>query len=426
MGPIRDNPANAKYARALREWPKLAPGRVTVWHWDTYSMGAEWPSVFYVADNLRYMHESGVYGVNPQTCGGAWNQMLDWLYMKLAWNVNADADTLIKQYLADNYSPAAAPHLREYLKLGQAAYEDTLYVPSAVRWTGWARLTNQKIFHAAVRAKMVAAMDRAQAAAEKHGTPAQLANLLAARDRSADRMVFQAARYAPWGVVENVRDGKGWYVPGAEAHVPAVIDRRKQKQADRAAIARYARGQGGPVVGLAGPKLTATVCPDLAGQISRATDRATGRDLLDARGAEAGYCDLFGDSYPQLWLPLIGNEKDGPAKLDRTHQEWVTLWSDFRNPRSVMRKLVCKPGDRLRTETILAPKEFSADTYVQRTVAGLGPDEAPAVDTLDDEDKMFAENIYEETVEMLEKMKCCDRVVVKVSSDKGILFTNGD
>ena len=46
--------------------------------------------------------------------------------------------------------------------------------------------------------------------------------------------------------------------------------------------------------------------------------------------------------------------------------------------------------------------------------------------SLDDEDKMFAENIYEETVEMLEKMKCCDRVVVKVSSDKGILFTNGD
>jgi NifU-like protein involved in Fe-S cluster formation len=46
--------------------------------------------------------------------------------------------------------------------------------------------------------------------------------------------------------------------------------------------------------------------------------------------------------------------------------------------------------------------------------------------SLDEEDKMFAENIYEETVETLEKMKCCDRVVVRVSSNKGILFTNGD
>ncbi len=35
MGPIRNNPANADYADALRKWPKLAGGRVTVWHWDT-------------------------------------------------------------------------------------------------------------------------------------------------------------------------------------------------------------------------------------------------------------------------------------------------------------------------------------------------------------------------------------------------------
>ena len=46
--------------------------------------------------------------------------------------------------------------------------------------------------------------------------------------------------------------------------------------------------------------------------------------------------------------------------------------------------------------------------------------------TLDEDDKMYAENIYDETVETLEKMKCCDRVVVKVSTHKGILFTNGE
>jgi metal-sulfur cluster biosynthetic enzyme len=43
-----------------------------------------------------------------------------------------------------------------------------------------------------------------------------------------------------------------------------------------------------------------------------------------------------------------------------------------------------------------------------------------------DSDKMYAENIYEETVEALEKMKCCDRVIVKVTSDSGVLFQNGD
>jgi formylglycine-generating enzyme required for sulfatase activity len=361
MGPILNNPANRSYARALREWPKIAPGRVTVWHWDTYSMGSEWPSMFYVAGNLRYMRDCGVYGVNPQTCGGAWNEMLNWLYMKLAWNIDADADALIRQYLADNFSAAAAPHLWEYLKLGQAAYEDSLYVPSAVRWTGWARMTNEKLFHPSVRTRMVAAMDRAQAAAEREGTPAQVANLLAARDRSLDRVVVEAARYAGqgWGVVPYARDRRQWYVPGACADVPAVIERRKRAQPNLPAVARLARGAGGPLVELAGSTLTASVCPDLAGQVIGAVDRKTGRELLDAHGPQAGYSDLLGNAPAQIWLPLGGDEKGGRAALDRPDAEWATLWSDFRPPRS---------GDQLRTETILSPVVLNASNYLHRTV----------------------------------------------------------
>ncbi|MFW6367496.1 MAG: DUF4838 domain-containing protein, partial [bacterium] len=61
MGPIQDNPANEDYARALKEWPQVAPDRITVWHWDTYR--AEWPSMFYVAENMCFMHKAGVYAV---------------------------------------------------------------------------------------------------------------------------------------------------------------------------------------------------------------------------------------------------------------------------------------------------------------------------------------------------------------------------
>ncbi len=368
MGPIQNNPANEKYARALNEWPKIAPGRVVVWHWDTYSMGAEWPSMFYVAENLRYMHECGVYGINSQTCGGAWTDMFDWLYMKLGWNVNADADALIRQYLQDNFSPAAAPHLWNYMKLGQAAYEDTLFVPSAVRWTGWARLTNEKIFHSAVREKMVAAMDRAEAAARKHGTPAQLENLLRERNRATDRMIQQAAAYAPWGRIK-ADDGTPWYVPGACPHMPAVVDRRKRQQSDLAAIARFAHNQGGPLVELAGGSLAASLCPDLAGQIVSLVDRSSGRELLHSAGPEAGYRDLLGKSHAQIWLPLTGRETDGRANLDRTTDEWATLWNDFRNPRSIARRLTGRPGDRLRTETILTPATFSPDAFLQRTIS---------------------------------------------------------
>ena len=42
-------------------------------------------------ENLRYMHQCGVYGVNPQFCGGPWVDLLAWLYLKLAWNPDQDA-----------------------------------------------------------------------------------------------------------------------------------------------------------------------------------------------------------------------------------------------------------------------------------------------------------------------------------------------
>ena len=43
-----------------------------------------------------------------------------------------------------------------------------------------------------------------------------------------------------------------------------------------------------------------------------------------------------------------------------------------------------------------------------------------------DTDEMYAENIYEETVESLEAMKCCGEIFVRVVSNTGILFQNGD
>ncbi|NQS97471.1 MAG: iron-sulfur cluster assembly scaffold protein [candidate division Zixibacteria bacterium] len=47
--------------------------------------------------------------------------------------------------------------------------------------------------------------------------------------------------------------------------------------------------------------------------------------------------------------------------------------------------------------------------------------------SMGDTDSMFADNIYEETVEALEKMKCCGQALVKVVSNSGkLLKDNGD
>ncbi|MFW6132438.1 MAG: DUF4838 domain-containing protein, partial [Planctomycetota bacterium] len=353
MGPIQDNPANADYARALKEWPQLAPDRITVWHWDTYR--PEWPSMFYVDDNVRYMADCGVYAINPQTCGGPWSQMLNWLYMKLSWDPAQDGDKLVRQYLEDVYSEAAAPYLYEYLQTGRKAYEAALHNPSAVRWSGWTRVTMDKIFSESVRRKMVSLMDKAFAAAEKHATAEQLAELRTARAASLDKVVMEAARRTgDWGIAEYA--GDKWYVPGANPHAADIIQRRKQGLGDVQRMSRFVRSRGGPVVEIAGEAMEAAVCPDLAGQVVSAVDKASGKELLDARGGDAGYRDAFGKVHTQLWLP-----EGGAADLDRSPAQWATLWSDFTNPHA--------DRDRLATETVLSGKKLSAENRMRRTVA---------------------------------------------------------
>ncbi len=369
MGPIRANPANRDYARALRQWPKIAPDRVTVWHWDAYR--AEWPSMFYVADNLRTMRDCGIYGVNPQFCGGPWNDLLAWLYLKLAWNPDADADALIRQYLADNYGQAAADGVWEYLQTAREAYEQALHVPSAVRWTGWTATTRQKLFPADVLARMIAAMDKAQAAAAEDATDAQLANLLAARGRSLDVVVLDAAGTAgDWGSVRYEKDGRMWYVAGAGPRVPACLDRAKQgifingggEPGVMRSIARYAARNGGPVVELTGQGIRAVVCPELSGQIVRAVDKPSGKDLLAGEGIQGGYRDMFRRISAQIWLPMT-DRGEGRARLKRPDREWVDLWSRFENPHP----------DRLYTELILSPSHygFSPAQYMHRTVRAI-------------------------------------------------------
>jgi iron(II)-dependent oxidoreductase len=355
VGPIADNPANRDYARALREWPLLAPDRVTVWHWDSYR--PEWPSVFFVKQNVQYWRAAGMYGVNPQFCGGPWVDLLAWLYLKLLWNPEADDQALVRQFCEDNYGKEAGGYVFDYLKVVHEAYLQSLHVPSAVRWSGWTPLLRLKCFPPSRLARMTELMDRAVAAAEKAGDPQRLANLLADRGQSLDVVILNdvAASGRPWGPVRFEGDGKDWYVAGADPRVPPALMRAKKgivmdgggEQGVMRTLAGYAWNHGGPLVSLTSPAMTAAVCPELRGQIVSVVDRPSGKELLAGQEAETGYRDLFQGINAQIWLPAPKADE----VVRRMNDDWSRLWSDFQNERD----------DTLETCVVLSPSQYGFD-----------------------------------------------------------------
>ncbi len=339
IGLIVDNPANRDYAEALAAWPKIAKDRVTVWHWDTYR--AEWPSIFSVGENTRYFRDCGVYGVNPQYCGGPWQLMLAWLHLKLAWNPDADADKLIRQYLDDNFGKAAAPHVYAYMKLAHESYKEGLHNPSAVRWTGWTPVLRLKYFPTTRLARLGAEMDKAVAAAEKQGNPKLLENLIVVRGQSLDVVVADAisAQGKPWGRVAHAGDGRDWFVGAASAELPpAILRAKKGIQADGGgehgvlrAISAYVAKSGGPVFDVVSPAIEAMVVPDLRGQIVSARDVRSGKELLAGSAGIFGYMDEFIGFSAQYWLPPAVAEADlgMPRLADRN---WTAVWSEYQSP----------------------------------------------------------------------------------------------
>ena len=348
MGPIQGIPANDDYARALKEWPQLAPDRITVWHWDTYR--PEWPSMFYIDDNVRYMADCGVYAINPQTCGGPWTDMINWLYMKLSWNPERDGDALIRQYLEDVYSKAAAPYLYDYLQTGKDAYEAALHYPSAVRWSGWTRITMDKLFPESVRAKMVPLMDKAWAACRKHGTDEQFAELKKARAASIDKVVLEAARQiGNWGMTKY--DGTTWYVPSADPNVPPILERATEGMAgDMFGYSRYIWDKGGAAVEVSKRRMSAAVVPELKGRIVSAAVKKT--ELLHTGSEAGGYEDEFHRRvWGRVWMPA---NLDGDLKK----VNWANLWRDFEPAQS----------DTLATRTMLRRGGFKTSGELHRTV----------------------------------------------------------
>jgi formylglycine-generating enzyme required for sulfatase activity len=312
IGLIEGNPANRDYAKAIADWGRLAPGRISVYNWDTYR--AEWPSLQSLAANMRYARKHGAYAFNPQYCGGPWDDMLAWLTLKLAWNIDADEHALIDQYLTDVFGAQAAPLLHRYFAVLRDGYEKNLHVPSAVRWSGWTEYSRLKFLPPARRHELATLMDQATAAARATGSPEQLANLLAARGNSLDVVTIDSVVQSgqAWGLVRPAmlrRKSAITYFGGGE---PGVMR----------TTSLYGRTRGGPAFRVQSPAASAWICPDYAGQIVSLTEPRTNTALL----AGAGYTDLLPRISARIWVPPARNTRKGRMNMT----EMPRLWSDFK------------------------------------------------------------------------------------------------
>ncbi|MFW6107064.1 MAG: DUF4838 domain-containing protein [bacterium] len=369
VGPIAANPANRDYARALRQWPRIAPGRVTTWHWTPYR--AEWPAVFYLGDIVRYWHDCGIAGTNPQLCGSVWRELIAWVYLKLAWNPQADEQKLVRQFLDDYYGRKAAPRIWDYLKLTQQAYEDSLHCPSAVRWSGWTRTTRLKIFDPRLP-QMTELMDKALAAAQQEKAPVYAQHVRQAMGASIDVVNMDAAKAEGFfGPVAHPADGKPWLVPGARPNMPACLSRATDAivasgGGEHGALRRiswFLASNGGPIVRLRGDEYTADVCPDFRGQVTRLVHKPRRKDVLADAGTEFGYRDLFPGIKSQIWLPpeVAETDLEHPRLRERN---WSGVWAEFENP----------VADRLTTDLTLSPPRygFRRHNHLRRTVSVAG------------------------------------------------------
>ena len=127
--------------RHLKDWAAIAaPGNLWTWMYpNPWGSGHEMPvgNVGRVVTNLRLMHEAGVRGIfldhNGINSRSGWSELQAFLALKLARDIDADADALIAEFTDHAFGPAA-PRMRQYLAELEAARKAMTPLPPGVTY----------------------------------------------------------------------------------------------------------------------------------------------------------------------------------------------------------------------------------------------------------------------------------------------------
>ncbi len=120
--PLADDERSADFVTDMEDWSRLSDN---IFAWDYVVQFKNYltpfPNFTVLQPNLRFFHQHGVKIMFEQGSGHNWsdlNELKQYLLSKLMWDVNANADSIINDFIAKYYGDAA-PFIRSYFDATQ-------------------------------------------------------------------------------------------------------------------------------------------------------------------------------------------------------------------------------------------------------------------------------------------------------------------
>ncbi len=172
--PIATSGLDDDFLADLREWGRLAPGRLYIWDYatDFVSYMMPHPNLDVLGPNLRLFAGSGVTGVFEQgdalCSAGSFAALEHWVIAHLLWDPSRDARGLRDAFILGYYGEAAAPHVRRCRDIVDGAGAKAAAQGIKV---GCYHLSVTNFMDRATALAAADALDRAIDAAERSGGP---------------------------------------------------------------------------------------------------------------------------------------------------------------------------------------------------------------------------------------------------------------
>ena len=115
---------NTSFMNDFNGWSKIAP-HLFVWDYivDFAQYMAPWPNFHSLSPNIQTFHDNNVIGVfeeaSYQAAGGEFEEMKNWVVLKLLWNPKQNTDSLARVFI-DGYYGSAAQKVYDYYALCQS------------------------------------------------------------------------------------------------------------------------------------------------------------------------------------------------------------------------------------------------------------------------------------------------------------------